>query len=403
VPVDSCQLEDKIADEIIVFLRKLLPSFKLTAYNPHTRKGFLRHVLVKRGFSTNEIMVVLVTGSPMFPNKNAFIKELLKKFPQITTVIQSINSGPTGLVLGKQEKVLYGKGYITDILCGMRFRISAQSFYQINPVQTEILYRKAIEGAHLTEKSTLLDAYCGVGTIGLAASPYCGFVTGVELNPEAVRDARINVKENNVKNARFVCGDAGDFMEELADEGGNVDVVMMDPPRAGSSKKFIESLCRLAPPRVVYVSCNPETLARDLKYLTDGGYIVESIQPVDMFPHTEHVETVVMLSHKKPDSVINVKVEFGEGEGKVPLDNIAKRAEAYKPKERVTYKMIKEYIEAKYGFKVHTAYIAEVKRALGLPMYDAPNAVEELKQPRKHPTAEKVETIKDALKHFEVI
>jgi 23S rRNA (uracil1939-C5)-methyltransferase len=177
----------------------------------------------------------------------------------------------------------------------MRFRISAQSFYQINPVQTEILYRKAIEGAHLTEKSTLLDAYCGVGTIGLAASPYCGFVTGVELNPEAVRDARINVKENNVKNARFVCGDAGDFMEELADEGGNVDVVMMDPPRVGSSKKFIESLCRLAPPRVVYVSCNPETLARDLKYLTDGGYIVESIQPVDMFPHTEHVECVCIL------------------------------------------------------------------------------------------------------------
>jgi 23S rRNA (uracil1939-C5)-methyltransferase len=299
VPVDSCQLEDKIADEIIVFLRKLLPSFKLTAYNPHTRKGFLRHVLVKRGFSTGEIMVVLVTGSPMFPNKNVFLKELLKKFPQITTVIQSINGGPTGLVLGKQEKILHGKGYITDILCGMRFRISAQSFYQINPVQTEVLYQKAIEGAHLTEKSTLLDAYCGVGTIGLAASPYCGFVTGVELNPDAVRDARMNVKENNVKNARFVCGDAGDFMEELADQGGNVDVVMMDPPRAGSSKKFIDSLCRLAPPRVVYVSCNPETLARDLKYLTEGGYAVESIQPVDMFPHTEHVECVCVLKYSQ--------------------------------------------------------------------------------------------------------
>ena len=192
-------------------------------------------------------------------------------------------------------------------------------------------------------------------------------------------------------------------MQKLAKEGNAPDVVMMDPPRAGSDQKFLQSLLMLKPKRVVYVSCNPETLARDLRVLVDGGYRAEWATPVDMFPGTEHVETVVMLSHKKPDSVINVKVEFGEGEGKVPLDNIAKRAAAYKPKERVTYKMIKEYIEAKYGFKVHTAYIAEVKRDLGLPMYDAPNAVEELKQPRKHPTPEKVEAIKDALKHFEVI
>ena len=192
-------------------------------------------------------------------------------------------------------------------------------------------------------------------------------------------------------------------MQALAEEGGGADVVFMDPPRAGSSRRFIQSLSRMRPDRVVYISCNPETLARDLGMLCDCGYKVRKICPVDMFPHTNHIETVVLLSHKKPDGHINVKVEFGEGEGKVPLDNIAKRAEEYKPKERVTYKMIKEYIEAKYGFKVHTAYIAEVKRDLGLPMYDAPNAVEELKQPRKHPTAEKVEAIKDALKHFEVI
>ncbi len=189
----------------------------------------------------------------------------------------------------------------------------------------------------------------------------------------------------------------------MAKAGEHADVVILDPPRAGSDERFLSAVTTVAPERVVYVSCNPETLARDLGYLTRHGYRVERIQPVDMFPHTEHIETVVLLSHKKPDGHINVKVEFGEGEGKVPLDNIAKRAEEYKPKERVTYKMIKEYIEAKYGFKVHTAYIAEVKRDLGLPMYDAPNAVEELKQPRKHPTVEKVEAIKDALKHFEVI
>ncbi len=296
VSVDSCQLEDKIADEIIVFIRKLMPSFHMNAYNPYTKKGFLRHILVKRGFTTNEIMVVLVTGNPAFPGKNNFLKALLKQFPAITTVIQNINNGPTSLVLGKQEKVLFGKGYITDELCGMRFRISAASFYQINPVQTEVLYGLAIKEAGLTPKSTLLDAYCGVGTIGLAASPYCGFVTGVELNPDAVRDAIANAKENGVKNARFVCGDAGEFMEELAQNGEQVDVVMMDPPRAGSSRKFIESLCTLAPKRVVYVSCNPETLARDLHYLTQGGYQVKSITPVDMFPHTSHVETVCSLS-----------------------------------------------------------------------------------------------------------
>ena len=227
---------------------------------------------------------------------------------------------------------------------------------------------------------------------------------GVELNRDAVKDAIENAKLNKLSNAWFCAGDAGEFMLEMSLEKEPADVVFMDPPRAGSDRTFLSSLIALSPQKVVYISCNPETQQRDLRYLTSKGpYRVTRIQPVDMFPHTNHVETVVLLSHKKPDSTISVKVEFGEGEGKVPLDNIAKRAEAYKPKERVTYKMIKEYIEAKYGFKVHTAYIAEVKRSLGLPMYDAPNAVAELKQPRKHATAEKVEAIKDALKHFGIV
>mgnify|MGYP000721246103 FL=1 len=190
---------------------------------------------------------------------------------------------------------------------------------------------------------------------------------------------------------------------EYKKNGVYADVIVVDPPRKGCDETLLETMIEMNPERIVYVSCDSATLARDLKYLCERGYELRKVCPVDQFGMTVHVETVVLLSHKKPDGHINVKVEFGEGEGKVPLDNIAKRAEEYKPKERVTYKMIKEYIEAKYGFKVHTAYIAEVKRDLGLPMYDAPNAVEELKQPRKHPTAEKVEAIKDALKHFEVI
>ena len=405
VGIDSCQTEDVIADKIIVAVRKLLPSFKMTTYNEDTGKGFLRHILVKRGFATNQIMLVLVTGTPVFPSKNNFVKAILKQFPEITTIVQNINPYRTNLVLGDNQKVLYGKGYIEDILCGCRFRISPKSFYQINPVQTEVLYGKAIEFANLKGNETVLDTYCGIGTIGIiAAKNGAGNVIGAELNGDAVRDAIVNARANNLKNIRFYKADAGEFMREAADEDEKPDVVFMDPPRAGSDRKFLDSLIKMSPKKVVYVSCNPETLARDLAYLTQNSpYKAQKIQPVDMFPHTAHIETVVLLSHKKPDSHINVKVEFGEGEGKVPLKAISERAEAYKPKERVTYKMIKEYIEAKYGFKVHTAYIAEVKRDLGLPMYDAPNAVEELKQPRKHPTAEKVEAIKDALKHFEVI
>lgn len=296
VPVDSCQLEDTTADAIIVWIRKQMQLYHLNAYNPQSRRGFLRHVLVKRSFSTGEIMVVFVTGSVLFPGKNAFIQNLLQAFPAITTVLQSVNSGNTSLVLGTKEKILYGPGYITDVLCGLRFRISAASFYQINPVQTQVLYDKALSLAGLTPETTLLDAYCGVGTIGLAAAGRCRFVTGVELNEKAVQDAWNNAKENSIKNVRFVCGDAGEFMEEMADAGQRVDVVMMDPPRAGSSRKFIDSLCRLSPERVVYISCNPETLARDLRYLTLGGYRVHSITPVDMFPHTAHVECVVLMS-----------------------------------------------------------------------------------------------------------
>ena len=403
VCVDSCLTEDRKADEIIVSVRNMLRSFKIQPYDERSGSGTLRHVLVKRGFKTNQIMVVLVTAGPIFPAKNNFVKALRKEHPDITTIVHNINPYQTSLVLGERENVLYGTGKIEDELCGLTFRISPRSFYQINPVQTEVLYNTAMEYADMSGREKVIDAYCGIGTIGLVASKRAGEVIGVELNRDAVHDAISNAKRNGIKNVRFFCDDAGEFMLGMAQDGERADIVFMDPPRAGSDECFLSSLVTLAPKKIVYISCNPETQQRDLRFLTKRGYKVEKIQPVDMFPHTNHVETVVLLSHKKPDGHINVKVEFGEGEGKVPLDNIAKRAEEYKPKERVTYKMIKEYIEAKYGFKVHTAYIAEVKRDLGLPMYDAPNAVEELKQPRKHPTAEKVEAIKDALKHFEVI
>ena len=403
VCVDSCLTEDRKADEIIVSVRNMLRSFKIQPYDERSGSGTLRHVLVKRGFKANQIMVVLVTAGPIFPAKNNFVKALRKEHPDITTIVHNINPYQTSLVLGERENVLYGTGKIEDELCGLTFRISPRSFYQINPVQTEVLYNTAMGYADMSGHEKVIDAYCGIGTIGLVASKRAGEVIGVELNRDAVHDAISNAKRNGIKNVRFFCDDAGEFMLGMAQDGEKADIVFMDPPRAGSDECFLSSLVTLAPKKIVYISCNPETQQRDLRLLTKRGYKVEKIQPVDMFPHTNHVETVVLLSHKKADSYIHIDVEFGEGEGKIPVDSIAKRAEAYKPKEKVTYKMIKEYIEAKYGFKVHTAYIAEVKRNLGLPMYDAPNAVEELKQPRKHPTPEKVEAIKDALRYFAVI
>ena len=300
VGIDSCQIEDTLADEIIVAIRKLLPSFRLTTYNEDTRKGFLRHVLVKRAFATNEVMVVLVTGTPIFPSKNNFVKALRKDFPQITTVVQNINPHRTNLVLGERQNVLFGKGYIEDVLCGCRFRISPKSFYQINPVQTEVLYGKAIEFASLSGNETVLDAYCGVGTIGIIAAKHgAGRVIGVELNGDAVRDAIENAKANSLQNIRFFKGDAGDFMQAAAEENEAPETVLMDPPRAGSSEQFLRALIKMSPETVVYVSCNPETLARDLDFLTThSDYKAKKIQPVDMFPHTAHVETVVLLTRQ---------------------------------------------------------------------------------------------------------
>lgn len=298
VAVEKCMTEDEKADEIIATVRRLLPSFKLTAYNEDTKKGFLRHVLVKRGFSSGEIMVVLVSSSNIFPRKNDFLKALLKAHPEITTVVWNINSASTSLVLGKRQSVLYGPGKISEELMGKRFVISPESFYQINPVQTRVLYSTAIDFLALTGKERVIDAYCGTGTIGITLSEHAGEVIGVELNASAVRDAAQNARINDVKNIKFYCADAGDFMDDMVRSAQGADAVIMDPPRAGSTVKFLKSLVRLSPKKIVYISCNPETQARDLRHLINGGYKVRKIQPVDMFPHTSHIETVVLLTRK---------------------------------------------------------------------------------------------------------
>ena len=296
VRVDDCLLEDEIADRIIVDIRRMMPRFKMTAYDERRSVGFLRHVLVRRSPSTGEVMVVLVAAEGRFPLQKPFLAALREAHPEITTAVLNINDAFTPLVLGKRETVLFGPGFIEDELCSLRFRISPASFYQVNPAQTRRLYETAMDFAGLTGRERVLDAYCGTGTIGLVAAQRCAAVAGVELNRDAVRDAIANARRNGIKNAWFTCADAGEFMESAAREGERCDVVFMDPPRAGASAQFLSALMTLAPARVVYVSCDPDTLARDLAVLRRGGYKVERIRPVDMFPHTEHIECVVKLT-----------------------------------------------------------------------------------------------------------
>ena len=296
VPVEECMIEDKISQEIIRAIRDMLKSFRIKTYDEDTGYGLLRHVLVRRGFSTEEIMVVLVVASPIFPSKNNFVKALRKKFPQISTVVLNVNDKKTSMVLGERDIVLYGKGFIRDRLCGCTFRISPQSFYQVNPVQTELLYKTAIEYAGLGRKERVIDAYCGIGTIGLVAAGKAREVIGIELNKNAVRDAIVNARENKITNARFYQGDAGEFMEGMVSEGERADVVFMDPPRTGSTEKFLTSMVKLGPSRIVYISCGPDTLARNLEFLTKHGYVTRKIQPVDMFSFTEHCEVVCLLT-----------------------------------------------------------------------------------------------------------
>jgi len=298
VPIDSCMIEDEKADEIIVTIRKLLKSFKLKPFDDNNMTGFLRHVLIRKGYYTGQIMVVLVTGSNLFPSRRSFINALVGRHPEITTVVQNINDKFTSLVLGEKNITLFGEGWIEDTIFDCTFRISPKSFYQVNPVMTAKLYGKAIEYMGLSGNETVIDAYCGTGTIGILASKKAGKVIGVELNADAVHDAKFNAKRNGIENIDFYTADASDFMVEMAKSGEKADVVIMDPPRAGSDRRFMSSVITLSPERVVYVSCNPETLARDLKFFAQNGYRTRHIQPVDMFPHTNHVEVVCYLSRK---------------------------------------------------------------------------------------------------------
>ena len=398
----DCKL---VHDDMTKILNCVLEYFKernASYYKKMQHTGYLRHLLLRRGDRTGEILVNLVTTTQeehdMSPLKEALLN--LELEGKIVGFLHILNDSLSDVVQSDETRIIYGQDYFYEKLLNLEFKITPFSFFQPNSRGAEVLYSTVRDYIGDINDMTVFDLFSGTGTIAQVLAPVAKQVIGVEIIEEAVEAAKENAAHNGLSNCKFIAGDVFKVLDEIKEKP---DVIVLDPPRDGIHPKALPKILDYGVDKIVYISCKVTSLARDLEMIQARGYEVVKSVAVDQFCQTVHVETVVLLSHKKPDGHINVKVEFGDGEGKVPLDNIAKRAEEYKPKERVTYKMIKEYIEAKYGFKVHTAYIAEVKRDLGLPMYDAPNAVEELKQPRKHPTAEKVEAIKDALKHFEVI
>ena len=293
--VKSCLLEDLRADRIIQTIFDLAESFKIRVYDEDRRTGLLRYVQVRTARGTKQVMVTLVTADSVFPPAKKFVNALIKRHPEITTVVQNINDKQTTMVLGDKEKVLFGPGYIEDVLCKKRFRISSRSFYQVNSLQTEKLYNIALDYAGFSGKERILDAYCGIGTIGIIASDRCKEVLSVELNAEAVKDAKSNARLNNAGNVEVYKNDAGRFMKDMAAKKEKLDVLFMDPPRSGASEEFLSAALELGPAKIVYISCEPTTLARDLAILTEGGYEMKKAVPVDMFPYTEGVEVVSLL------------------------------------------------------------------------------------------------------------
>ena len=398
----DCQLVHEDMDKILLCVLNYFKERNVSYYKKMQHVGYLRHLLLRRGDTTSEILVNLVTTTQEEHDLTPLVEELLalELEGKIVGILHILNDSLSDVVKSDETRILYGQDFFYEKLLGLEFKITPFSFFQPNSKGAEVLYETVREYIGDIDNQVVFDLFSGTGTIGQVLAPVAKKVIGVEIIEEAVEAAKENAVRNGLSNCRFIAGDVFKVLDEIEEKP---DVIVLDPPRDGIHPKALPKILNYGVDKIVYISCKMTSLARDLEMMQLAGYRVEKMTAVDQFCETVHCETVVLLSHKKPDGHINVKVEFGEGEGKVPLDNIAKRAEEYKPKERVTYKMIKEYIEAKYGFKVHTAYIAEVKRDLGLPMYDAPNAVEELKQPRKHPTAEKVEAIKDALKHFEII
>lgn len=296
--LDTCSSQADEINEILPEVKKIANRIGIEAYDEENHRGVLRHIMIRTGYATKETMLVLVTKTNKLPGKEILIQELTDKFPDIKSIVQNINDQRTNLILGEKTKVLWGEEYIHDKIGELTFAISAKSFYQVNPVQTKVLYDKALEYAKIDENDVVIDAYCGIGTISLFLAQKAKKVYGVEVVPEAIHDAKANAKLNGMNNVEFVVGQAEKIMPEWKREGLDPDVIVVDPPRKGCAPEFLEAMIEMEPKRIVYVSCNPSTLARDLRILEDGGYRTNEVQPVDMFPNTTHVECVSLLQRE---------------------------------------------------------------------------------------------------------
>ena len=387
VRTGRCLIQNERADRLAAAVCAWMDEFHIPAYDEHTGKGLIRHIYVRTGAVSGETHLCLVATRAKLPAYEALIKRLTAAEPSLTGIVVNVNKRTDNVILGERTVPLWGEESLQDSLCGNVFRLSPHAFYQVNHDQTERLYACALEFAGLTGQETVIDLYCGAGTITLALAAKAGRVIGVEIVPEAVENARENAARNGCENVEFLCADAGQAAMLLADRGEAPDVLTVDPPRKGLDEQTVEAIGRMAPPRVVYVSCDPATLGRDVKRLSAFGYQAVTARAFDLFPRTKHVETVVLLSRETNPLTVEVRMEVETGE----------------VKEHPTYKRIQEYVQEKYGFKVHTAYIAEVKRMVGLDMHKAPNAVEQRKHEYHPCPPEKVEAIKDALRHFGLI
>lgn len=386
IDVDDCLLQGEAAARLRGAVKEWMAEYSIPAYNERTFTGLVRHVYVRTNRAGRSLCCLLVNGRGV-PREAELVRALRRAEPNLAGVVLGVNEKHNNVILGDSYRTLWGEDFLSDTLCGLTFRLSVPSFYQVNPAQTEVLYGKALEFAGLTGAETVLDLYCGIGTISLVMARKAGMVWGAEVVPQAVDDAIANAQRNHIENARFLCADAGEAARYLEGEGVRPDVVCVDPPRKGLAEDVVDTIADMGPQRVVYVSCDPGTLGRDVKRFAGRGYTLKKAVAVDMFPRTAHVETVVLLSRETNPLTVEVRMEVETGE----------------VKEHPTYKRIQEYVQEKYGFKVHTAYIAEVKRMVGLDMHKAPNAVEQRKH-EYHPCPhEKVEAIKDALRHFGLI
>lgn len=387
---DDCMLQPEIFRTVMKITRDFMEETKQPPYDEKTGKGKLRHLYIRYGEKTDELMVCFVVNGNGLKKEDVLVSRLKENLPDLKSVVVNSNCEKTNVILGEKNRTAYGRGYINDVLCDLKFKISPLSFYQVNRTTAEILYNKAREYADLKGNEVLFDLYCGTGTIGLSMAKDCKQLIGVEVISQAIEDAKENARENNITNARFICGDAAKAAVTLEKEGIKPDVIVVDPPRKGLDKELISTVSRMAPTRIVYVSCDPATLARDLKIFEEKGYETREISPVDMFPGTSHVETVVQLVRKTPDTYIDITVDTDE------LDLTSSETKA-------TYEEIKGYVFERYGLKVSSLNIAQVKTKCGIierENYNKPKS-ENAKQPQC--TKDKEEAIMNALRHFKMM